>query len=148
MDRFWWSRCLNSHIKVSNMMGSLASSTYASLVAKTLIRKIFSLLLIKSLPVDQFSCLRCLNNCIDLPHLIGSLASGATNSLVTKIGTKYFATSCLVYIFWTNRQILIFKVCKWPYWSSQYDRITCKWRHFLPGGQKFNLKWNQPYEEL
>ena len=34
MDRFWCSRCLNDHIEASHMMGSLASGTTNSLVAK------------------------------------------------------------------------------------------------------------------
>ena len=53
--------------------------------------KFFSLLLIKSSPVDRFWCFRCIDDYIDLPHMIGSLASGATNSLVAKIGTKDLA---------------------------------------------------------
>ena len=69
-------------------------------------------------------------------HMIGSLASGATNSLVAKIGTKDLVTSCLVYIFSTNGQILMFKVSKQWYRSPQHDMIICKWCHLLPGSQK------------
>ena len=74
------------------------------------------------------------------PHMIGSLASSATNSLVAKLGTKELATSCSVYRFSTNEQILMLKVSKQPYWSPPYNRITCKWCHFLPSSQKFYLK--------
>ena len=34
----------------------------------------------------------------------------------------------------------MFRVSKWPYWSPPHDRITCKWRKFLPGGKKLNWK--------
>ena len=73
------------------------SGANASLVAKIGTKIIILLPLIKSSPVDWFSCLRCLNDCIDLPDMIGLLASGATNCLVAKIGTKDIATSCRVH---------------------------------------------------
>ena len=130
MDRFWHSRCLNDHMDLSDMIGTLASGANASLVAKNWTKTFFLLLLIKSLPVDGFWCLRCLTDRIYLPHMIGSLASGATKSLVAKIWTNFIA----IY----NGRIWMFKVSKRPYWSLRNDNITCKWCHFLHGGQKLN----------
>ena len=54
--------------------------------------------------------------------------------------TKDLATSCLVYRIWNNRQILMFKVSKWPYRSCQHDRIICMWCHYIPSGQKWKYK--------
>ena len=110
MDGFWCSRCLNKCIDLLYMIGSFASGANVSLVAKNGTKKIIPLLSIKSSPVDRFQSLRCLNYHIDLPYMMGLLAIGATNSLVAKIGTKDFATSCSVYRFWTNGQILMLKV--------------------------------------
>ena len=107
------------------------SGTTNSLVAKNGTKKIIP-------PVDRFQSLRCLNDRIDLPYMMGSLASGATNSLVAKIGTKDLATSCWVYRIWNNGWILMFKVSKRPYRSPLHDRIICKWRQCLLGGQKWN----------
>ena len=44
------------------------------------------------------------------------------------------------YKIWTNGLILTFKVSKWPYWSSWHDKITCKGRQCLLGGQNWNKK--------
>ena len=134
MDRYQSLRCLNDPIDLFYMIGSFASGTNVSLVAKNGTKKIIPLLSIKSSPVDRFQSLRCLNDRIDLPYMMGSLASGATNSLVAKIGTKDFATSCLVYRFWTDGQILMLKVLKQPYRSPTHNTITCTERHFLPLG--------------
>ena len=45
---------------------------------------------------------------------------------------------CSAYISWYNGRILMFKVSKQPYWSPLHDRIICKWRQCLLGGQKWN----------
>ena len=81
------------------MIGSLASGSTSSLLAKNGTTKIMPLLSIKASPVDRFQSLRCLNNCINLPYMIGSLASSATKSLVAQIRAKDFATFCSVYRF-------------------------------------------------
>ena len=47
---------------------------------------------------------------------------------------------CSAYISWNNRHILMFKVSKWPYWSSRHDRNIWKYCHCLPGAQKWNWK--------
>ena len=91
VDRFWHSRCLNNHIDLSYMTGTLATSANASSVAKNRTKQIIPLPSIKSSPVDRFYCLRFLYNRIDQTHMIGSFASGANASLVAKI-----ATSCSV----------------------------------------------------
>ena len=70
------------------MIGLVASGATNCLVAKIGTKKIISLMLIKSSPVDGFYCLRFLSKCINLPNMIGLLASGATNCLVAKIRTK------------------------------------------------------------
>ena len=44
--------------------------------------------------------------------------------------------TCSAYIPVNNRQILMFKVSKWPYQSCRNDEIIiCRWRHNLPGGK-------------
>ena len=48
MDGFWHSRCLNNHIDLFYMIGSFASGTNVSLVAKNGTKKIIPLLWIKS----------------------------------------------------------------------------------------------------
>ena len=85
--------------------------------------------------MDRFWCLRCLKDQIEVCDMISSFASGATNSLVAKIGTKDLATSCWVYRISNNGRILMFKVSKRPYRSPLHDRIICKWRQCLLGGQ-------------
>ena len=97
IDGFWHKRCLNDCINLFYIIGSFASGTNVSLVAKRGTIQIIPLLLIKSSPVDWFLCLRCLNNRIDLPDMIRLLASGAINCLVAKIGTKDIAKSCRVH---------------------------------------------------
>ena len=42
MDRFWYSRCLNDHINLMDMIRSLASGANAFLVAKNGTKKDFS----------------------------------------------------------------------------------------------------------
>ena len=138
IDRFWRSRCLNHHIDLSNMIGSSAGAATASIMPKNGTKIIIPLLSKKSSPVKRFQSLRCLNNHIDLPYMMWLLTSGATNFLVTKIGTKDLDTSYSVYRFLTNGQILMFKVSKQPYQYPPNNRITCKWRNFLPGGQNLN----------
>ena len=99
MDRFWWSRCLNNHIEVPDMMGSFASSITASLVAKKETKKF-------SQPLNKFWCSRCLNNHIEVPDMIGSFSSGTTTSLVAKNRTeklsqlfedRFWFSNCLNY---------------------------------------------------
>ena len=116
----------------------IGSGANVSLVAKNGTKKIIPLLSIKSSLVDRFKSLRCLKNRINLSYMMESLASGATNSLVAKIGTKYFATSCLVYRFWNNERILTFKVSKQLYKSLLHDRFICNWCQCLLGCQKRN----------
>ena len=111
------------------MIGSFASGTNVSSVAKNGTKKIIPLLPIKSALVDGFQSLRCLNDRIDLPYIMESLASGATYSLVAKIGSNDLPTSFSVYRFSTNGQISMFKVSKQPYQSPLHDEITCKWCH-------------------
>ena len=71
-----------------DMIGTLASGTNASLVAKNGTKIIIPLLSIKLSPVDRFWCLRCLNDRIKVPEMIKSFESGATALLVAKNGTK------------------------------------------------------------
>ena len=47
IDRFWHSRCLNDHINLFYIIGSFASGTNVSLVAKNGTKKIIPLLRIK-----------------------------------------------------------------------------------------------------
>ena len=54
MDGFWHSSCPNDSIDLSDMIRSLSSGANASLVAKIGTKKIISLMLIKSSPVDGF----------------------------------------------------------------------------------------------
>ena len=35
----------------------------------------------------------------------------------------------------------MFRVSKWLYWSPPHDRIICRWRHCLPGGQNWTKKY-------
>ena len=99
MDGFWWFRCLNDRIDLPDMIGSFASGTTASMVAKSGTKKIIPLLWIKSSPVEGFWCLRCLNDSIEVPDMIGSFASSATASL-------------------TSGQILMFEVSKQLSWHK------------------------------
>ena len=138
MDRFLHSRCLYIHINIFYMIGSFANGTNVSLVAKNGTKRNILLLSIKSSLVDRFQSLRYLNDHIHLLYMMGSLTSGTTNSLVAKIGTKDFATSCLVYRFWTNGRFLMFKVSKWLYRSVRHDEIIFRWRHNPPGGENLN----------
>ena len=85
--------------------------------------------------IDRFWHSKCLNDRIDLLYMIGSFVSGVNVSIVAKTGTKDIFTSCSVYIIWKNGQFLMFKVSKQPYWSLLHDRIICKWRKCLLGGQ-------------
>ena len=145
MDRLWHSRCLNDRIDLLYMIGTFASGANASLEAKNGTKTIIPLLWIISSQILMFEVSKQLYRS---PHMIRSFASGATNSLVAKIGTKDLATSCSVFRFWTNGQILMFKVSKQPYQSPPHDKITCKWRNFLPGGKKIIKKLSQLFEEL
>ena len=94
MDGFWYSRCLNYHIDLLYMIGSFASGTNVSLVAKNGTKKNIPLLSIKSSPVDRIQSLRCLNDCINLPNMIESFASGANVSLVAKMELKKIFHYC------------------------------------------------------
>ena len=51
---------------------------------------------------------------------------------------KFCIQHLFSYIFRNNRRILTFKVSKRPYRSLLHDRIICKWRQCLLGGQKWN----------
>ena len=88
MDRFWWSRCLNNHIDLPDMIRSFADSATATLVAKNITKKIIILLWIKSSPVARFLCLRFLNNHIYLTNIIKSFVRGPTASLMAKNRTN------------------------------------------------------------
>ena len=52
--------------------------------------------------------------------------------------SQIVASDCSAYISLNNGRILMFKVSKWPYQSCLHDKITCKWRQCLLGGQKWN----------
>ena len=53
-------------------------------------------------------------------------------------GSQILHPTCSAYISWNNGRILMFKVSKWPYWSSRHDEIICRWRHNPPGGENLN----------
>ena len=44
------------------------------------------------------------------------------------------------YRIWNNGQILMLKVSKQQHRSPWYDRINCKWHHYLPFDQIWNLR--------
>ena len=78
MDRFQSIRCLNDPIDLSYMMGSLASGTINSLVAKLELKILPHLAQsIHSEIMDGFWCSWCLNDRINLPYMIVSLASAS-----------------------------------------------------------------------
>ena len=52
--------------------------------------------------------------------------------------SHFFASIGNAYRIWNNRRILTFKVSKGLYQSFLHDRIICKWRQCLLGGQKWN----------
>ena len=81
-DGFWCSRCLNDHVEVPDMIGSLPSGATASLVAKNGTKKLSQLF------EDRFWCSRCLNDHSKVPKIIGSFASSSTASLLAKNETK------------------------------------------------------------
>ena len=85
MDGFWHSRCLNNRIDLSDMIGTLASGTNASLMAKIGTKDLLNLAhSIESEIMDGFWQSRCINGLIDILLLIGSLAGGATSSMVAQ----------------------------------------------------------------
>ena len=47
--------------------------------------------------------------------------------------------TCSAYISLNNGRILMFKVSKWPYRSSQNDKVIFRWRHNPPGSENLNL---------
>ena len=87
---------------------------------------------IESEIMDRFRNSRCLNNHIDLLQMIGPWASGANASLVAKIGTKKIILLLLIKSSPVDG-FLCLRCLK-----DQHDRISCKKRHKLLGGQNWN----------
>ena len=72
IDGFWGSRCLNDRINLPDMIGTFASRTNVSLVAKNWTKKLSQLF------EDGFWCSRCLNDRIEVPDMMKLFAGGAT----------------------------------------------------------------------
>ena len=54
------------------------------------------------------------------------------------VPSRILHPTCSAYISLNNGRILMFKVSKRPCRSPLHDRIICKWRQCLLGGQKWN----------
>ena len=137
IDGFWCSRCLNDGIDLLYMIRSLASGATNSLVVKIGTKD----------PATYYEVYRIWNNRRILifkvskqeywsPNMIGSFESDTNAFIVAKNRTKDLSTSCSVYRIWNNGWISTFKVSKRLYRSPLHDRIICKWRQCLLGGQK------------
>ena len=65
-------------------------------------------------------------------------SAGARRMGASVRGSQILHLTCSASISWNKGRILMFKVSKWPYQSSQHDDIICRWCHNPSGGENMN----------